>query len=119
MQTLLAAMHVLEAAEQMQSGLAYIQQGRSLTGPKERKKSLCKSGIELLDFSRKHIPGPSTPVILRTSAKSWTSPDASDVITRCAAKIEEDVKNREAILSAHRQQTCTAARVFCSRKWTS
>ena len=116
MQTLLAAMHVLNAAEQMQSGLAHIQQGRSQTGPKERRKSLCKSGVELLELSQKHIPGPSSPVILRTSAKSWTSADASDVITRCAAKIEEDVRSREAVLSAHRRQTCTAARVALQQK---
>ena len=116
LQTLLAAMHVLNAAEQMRSGLAHIEQGRSVTEGKDQKKRLCKSGVELLSLSQKHIPGPSSPDALRSAAESWTSEDAADVITRCADKLEEDIRSREAVLSAHRRQTCTAARVALQQK---
>ena len=116
LQTLLAAMHVLNAAEQMRSGLAHIEQGRSVTEGKDKKKSLCKSGVELLSLSQKHIPGPSSPDVLRSAAEPWTSSDAADVITRCAAKLEEGIRSREAVLSAHRRQTCTAARVALQQK---
>ena len=42
LQTLLAAMHVLNAAEQMQSGLAHIELGRRVTEAKERAKIMAE-----------------------------------------------------------------------------
>jgi hypothetical protein len=114
LQTLLAAMQMLNAAEQMRDGLAVISAAQYDTA-KEKRKSLCKSGVDLLLLSQKHVPGPSCPDVL-TAMASWSFADASDVIKRCAAKIEEGVASRDAVLASHRTQTCMAARVALTQK---
>ena len=104
LQTLVSAMHVFNAEEQIRGGLSDITAAQDSTVAKEMKKSLMKSGVEMLLTTEQHIPGPSRPV-----AATSCCPDG--LASSVAATIDARVKARDSILRAHRMQQCIAARV--------
>ena len=85
-----------------------------------------RTAPELPGPTAPELPGPEAPAAQSAPAAAMPSATAEHsqarsrtprpTFVRASAKIEEDVRSREAVLSAHRRQTCTAARVALQQK---